>query len=569
MLARTSILQPCATCGAESTFRCSGCRILHYCSKEHQKLDWKAGHRANCKPFLIQTSEVLGRHLVSTRDLNPGSLIIAEEPLVVAPKQWTPPVCLGCFAPVGPGSPTCHKCGWPMCCAECSSSPGHEAECYYTNLRRIDNERKGDHSDAWKVAIREYSYCHPLYHSVSLLRCLFLRDHKVNHWNRFINLESHREARSQRHMSGEDNDEEKVVRFTISFFCLKETDADDLRKIFGILLVNAHEIPRSTSETSGPYFLAVYDYASMLEHSCVANCTKRFSHLGGIEVRTTTVVTKGSKLSISYTDPLWGTIDRRKHLSLSKYFFCTCKRCEDPTELGTFIGAIKCRACQQGYCVPVRTEENCKEIEKLSSYEWICFGKPVPEASRKEGCGYTISFDQAMEILEPIGQKLSSLEPENLGATQHFIRLYSGIVLHRNHHYMTEARLGLMKALKQRMPVFEEYPQSKESPEAKLLELTCHELLDVVEKMCPGMTEMRGILLYELNSKYITRLLDKKGKALYSQNISEKRLNIFREAVTTLLNCGSNPASAMMAEKGRQLLNCIDELRNYSPVLQK
>lgn len=29
--------------------RCSGCQLVHYCSKECQKLDWKKGHRGTCK----------------------------------------------------------------------------------------------------------------------------------------------------------------------------------------------------------------------------------------------------------------------------------------------------------------------------------------------------------------------------------------------------------------------------------------------------------------------------------------------------------------------------------------
>lgn len=43
-----------------------------------------------------------------------------------------------------------------------------------------------------------------------------------------------------------------------------------------------------------------------------------------------------------YTHALWSTRARRAHLSETKYFSCHCKRCADPTELGTHLGTLKC-----------------------------------------------------------------------------------------------------------------------------------------------------------------------------------------------------------------------------------
>ncbi len=37
----------CAVCGEPSTHRCSKC-VVYYCSKKHQKEDWKTGHREHC-----------------------------------------------------------------------------------------------------------------------------------------------------------------------------------------------------------------------------------------------------------------------------------------------------------------------------------------------------------------------------------------------------------------------------------------------------------------------------------------------------------------------------------------
>lgn len=52
-----------------------------------------------------------------------------------------------------------------------------------------------------------------------------------------------------------------------------------------------------------------------------------------------------------YTHALWSTRIRREHLLATKYFACQCKRCADPTELGTHLGTLKC-PCKNGLMLP-------------------------------------------------------------------------------------------------------------------------------------------------------------------------------------------------------------------------
>ena len=44
----------------------------------------------------VERNDVLGRHLVATRDIPAGTLILNELPMVVGPRQLSKPVCLGC-----------------------------------------------------------------------------------------------------------------------------------------------------------------------------------------------------------------------------------------------------------------------------------------------------------------------------------------------------------------------------------------------------------------------------------------------------------------------------------------
>ena len=63
----------CTVCGAVDANVCSGCHSVSYCSKEHQKMDWKK-HKPNCKSYRTVCGDGnFGQHLVASRDLKPGS----------------------------------------------------------------------------------------------------------------------------------------------------------------------------------------------------------------------------------------------------------------------------------------------------------------------------------------------------------------------------------------------------------------------------------------------------------------------------------------------------------------
>jgi hypothetical protein len=38
----------CELCGTIATVQCGGCRVVHYCGKEHQDEDWRGIHQKIC-----------------------------------------------------------------------------------------------------------------------------------------------------------------------------------------------------------------------------------------------------------------------------------------------------------------------------------------------------------------------------------------------------------------------------------------------------------------------------------------------------------------------------------------
>lgn len=142
-------LGKCAVCGVDATLKCTACRLAFYCGADHQRQHWKV-HKLQCRPFEIDDSERLGRHIVATRDIPANSVLFVEAPLVCGPK-WSledfekeVPVfpCVGCFRPVHIGDghqQRCDRCTWPVCstsCAGLTDPHRHGVECAVLALHR-------------------------------------------------------------------------------------------------------------------------------------------------------------------------------------------------------------------------------------------------------------------------------------------------------------------------------------------------------------------------------------------------------------------------------------------------
>ncbi|ODN06016.1 Protein msta, isoform A [Orchesella cincta] len=93
----------CQVCPKFSESRCSWCKLVFYCSKEHQKQDWPH-HKETCtkKKYRLEENEELGRHLVATEDIKPDLILLKDKPLVLSYKVDTLEytrnrICVGCY----------------------------------------------------------------------------------------------------------------------------------------------------------------------------------------------------------------------------------------------------------------------------------------------------------------------------------------------------------------------------------------------------------------------------------------------------------------------------------------
>lgn len=178
-----------------------------------------------------------------------------------------------------------------------------------------------------------------------------------------------------------------LITFFKTILSLEDFDELTILKTAAILDTNAFEVRLNNSYTK---VRAIYLETAMLSHDCVPNsyhifdddlqiyvraaskyvCVCGFLRCGTKQIKIEMWITfllcvfsfsisppplrwkvdikKGDILSLSYGQPLQSTIQRRIYLQQSKCFDCTCQRCQDPTELDTFIGSLVCPRCKSG-----------------------------------------------------------------------------------------------------------------------------------------------------------------------------------------------------------------------------
>jgi hypothetical protein len=118
---------------------------------------------------------------------------------------------------------------------------------------------------------------------------------------------------------------------------------EEILEACAILDTNSFEMKRGRMR-----FRGLFPLVSMMAHDCVPNTKHAFDSKDAILLFASVDIAKGTALTATYTQPLWNTMARRAHMRAAKCFDCTCQRCADPREMGTFLSAMKCTDCATG-----------------------------------------------------------------------------------------------------------------------------------------------------------------------------------------------------------------------------
>ncbi|XP_050095469.1 SET domain-containing protein SmydA-8-like [Anopheles aquasalis] len=426
----------------------------------------------------ICSDEKLGRVLVATRDIQEGEIVLKESPLVHGPAQIVGPTCVGCLKPLEENKYLeCERCGWPVCKRSCQNQSGHRAECELTVARGS------------KVSIQHFYVPHPLYQCLLPLRCLLLAESDPARWQALMRLQSHDEER--RGSEQWRTDRRGVAQLIPRFFkCDNRWQEDDILRAIGIIQVNGHEVPLTE-----PASVTIYSVASMLEHSCRPNLAKSFSDQGEIILWAPVAIAQGTRLSISYTDVLWTTAQRRAHLLQTKLFSCACERCLDPTEFGTFFSAVRCSGFRtsdqssqmcKGYLLPCDTSTQGSAVGDDDGAEWLC-GR----------CHVKQPGTAVAQILDRARIDIQAMQKQREDHCVKYLRHYAKW-LTPNHQYMVEAKMALSQAIggSGRPEHIRKLPYGKLMSKIK----ACQELIALFEKLCPAESRAFGITRFELHA---------------------------------------------------------------------
>ena len=409
--------EQCAMCHAGATQCCSSCRSVFYCNRDHQRQHWKV-HKIQCTPCKLNISTELGYHIVASRDIQQGEIILKENPIIQGPKIVSLPSCLGCGRRINTEDRTkvykCSNCGWPLCGPHCEISPLHVPEC---NLMKERGFRANINLQEGR---KEAAYC-----SITPLRCLLLKRKDPNKYDTIMKLQSHLEERKDTTLYNIFKN--NIVGFLRNALGMTEFSEETILKIAAILDTNSFEIRRSDGDIK---IRGLYPKAAMFSHDCKPNTKHTFrGPKFTLELVSTVSIKKGEIISVTYTQTLWATLARRTHLKQSKCFDCTCRRCSDATELGTYIGALNCSQCYKSDSNARSKIISTNPLEATAP--WKC-----------EVCSHTISGRQMAWGDDVIRQEIEALDKTKPQVFEEFLNKYKDS-LHPTNWHMLEVKYAL------------------------------------------------------------------------------------------------------------------------------
>lgn len=158
------------------------------------------------------------------------------------------------------------------------------------------------------------------------------------------------------------------------------------------------------------------------------------------------------------------TLARQKHLKEGKYFDCTCRRCLDPTELGTYMSSLKCVKCKTGMVSP-----------NLKMEKWEC-----------GTCNQGFSSSLMQESVNQAESKLEEADKTDTRVLEKLLKQLS-FTLSPTHSILLDIKQTLV-ALYRDLDPLKKILQRK-------IEL-CQDLLPVLAIIEPGISRLKGKFLF-------------------------------------------------------------------------
>lgn len=465
---------PCAVC-SKPGLPCARCRVDYYCCKAHQKEDFDR-HRKGCGVLEVRNSPELKRHLVATRDIPAGTVIMRELPLVSYPRPFLLPgqmlcvVCCQQLAGTLASWKQCGACGWPVCGVKCAQADAHRAECQAFQ-RSGFKVSKGDLKlvDAdWLNALSTLRTCLA---ADSLPQLKALQDH-LNSDDALRNCPGDQIGLLMGMTFARERVFDKTVAWLQGKARISWIPAEKLRRA-----VATNQINGFCDDTTGGGVVvgglargSLYSGLCILEHSCVSNTYSllEVDETGQRLVMVSRDVKKGEHLSVDYQDSPFRSLSERRRDSCTRGFLCRCTLCEDPTEMGLYLSSPCCMRCSKP-------------------------GKMTYINDKCSDCGEQTSNTMTEPKAEFQRLQAQSANPRRW---ERFVGqfLWPKGPLHLNHHMVLHAKMQVVEALERAQLGYQDLDTTDD--EAVRWESLCGDVLRALEVVRPGANGyMQSVLL--------------------------------------------------------------------------
>jgi len=258
----------------------------------------------------------------------------------------------------------------------------------------------------------------------------------------------------------------------------------------------------------------VYLKTSIMSHNCTANTKTIMNEDQTVDVRAVMAIPRGTEITKSYVSSLETTQLRQEKLVQGWYFTCKCLRCTDPLEGLSFTSSVACLRCKEGLVL-------CTDPLDPEA-DWVC-----------GDCGQVKTAESIRKLNEYFTAAI-------LAATDDCSTLESLLdkackMFHPSHYVATLARIKLNTAF---LRLGYRNPDNAELELLMRRKEFLDEIHQVVETIEPGLTQRRGLSLFERSVCHLQlgrELYDKKkfGREDFSK-LLESEINSLDDCLDCL-----------------------------------
>ncbi|XP_026488371.2 SET domain-containing protein SmydA-8-like isoform X2 [Vanessa tameamea] len=409
---------------------------------------------------VITNSPLGGRGLFARERINKGSLIFTNEPTVYGPRAncEVKKICSNCFH-ISDLCYPCGKCYAYVCSDICNGSSDHIKLCsFICNNWRLKNN--------WDKIEKT-----PLVLARMIIYVQFL-----------LLSEKQRDLLGLFQRSQIKDTFEELNKLQCIYY-LPEQHVEFLNIVESIIKINSFRISHSLIGNKIE-LRGLYPLSSFMNHSCIPNTRNVFTSNYLMTVFATKDIEKGDEITSCYTGLLWCSPARRYQLYKSKNFWCFCTRCNDNTEMGTKLSALK---CFNKPCIGNLLPKNPLDLQT----KWFC-----------NSCKIFVPYTKINMIQSVLGSLVGTLRLDDEIRLENNILQRLTIFIPYSNHVFVDIRLRLAIKLG-----FTDDVNIKELSESRLelKESLCRGTLRTVAALGAGDAHLRGLLLYHLHAALAER----------------------------------------------------------------